>query len=80
MSRPSSLILLGALVILAPFSGFPSSWITLFLVVLGALTVLVGFSLKKTQVHTAVQAEALHAAPAEESTSPTTPPHGISPI
>jgi hypothetical protein len=46
MSRPSTLILLGILIILAPFSGLPINIRTLLLVVFGAYTLGIGLSLR----------------------------------
>lgn len=46
MSRPSILILVGILIIIAPFSGLPMSVRHLFLVIFGAFVFGVGLSLR----------------------------------
>ncbi|HEY4501221.1 MAG TPA: hypothetical protein VJI70_03070 [Candidatus Paceibacterota bacterium] len=46
MSRPSILILLGVLTILAPFSGLPVSIRTLLIVVFGACVLGIGVSMR----------------------------------
>ncbi len=46
MSREITLLALGVLVMLVPFSGFPSFWRTVFLLVFGGLIVLIALSLK----------------------------------
>lgn len=46
MSRPQLLILIGILVALSPFVGFPLSWLTWALPVLGLATLVIGISLR----------------------------------
>lgn len=46
MSRASTLILLGVLVILAPFSGFPVAIRSLFAVIFGACVLGIGLSMR----------------------------------
>jgi len=46
MSRASTLILLGVLVIIAPFSGFPVALRSFFSVVLGAFVLGIGLALR----------------------------------
>lgn len=46
MSRSSTLILLGVLVILAPFSGFPMSIRSLIAVICGACVLGIGLSMR----------------------------------
>lgn len=50
MSRPSILLLLGALVLLVPFAGLPSSWVRIIELLLGAGVFAVGFSLRAAEV------------------------------
>ena len=69
MSSASTLMLLGILTVLTPFSGLPSSFRSLLAVVFGASVFAIGFSLR------AREAESAQTAPAESA-----PPAGISPI
>ncbi len=46
MSRPSMLILIGVLTILAPFSGLPVSFRTLLTIIFGACVLGIGLSLR----------------------------------
>lgn len=46
MSREMSVIVLGLLVIVIPYTGFPSTWRTLFLLLVGAAIVVIGFLLR----------------------------------
>lgn len=46
MTRENVLILLGALVILAPFSGLPLSWLSFILPILGAGVVGIGILMR----------------------------------
>ncbi|MEK7114127.1 MAG: hypothetical protein AAB850_01090 [Patescibacteria group bacterium] len=50
MSRTSTLILLGVLVILAPFSGLPASLRSLLAVILGACVLGIGISERAREV------------------------------
>jgi hypothetical protein len=80
MSRASVLILLGVLVILAPFSGFPIALRSLFSLVLGACVVGIGLMLRTrdTQPRAETHAPTMSAAePAPEAAS--FPPETYSP-
>lgn len=55
MSKTSTLILLGVLTILAPFSGLPLSLVKLVIVVLGACVAIVGLMLRAHETHRARQ-------------------------
>jgi len=46
MSRPSTLILLGILVILVPFSGLPITFRNLLAIILGACVLGIGLALR----------------------------------
>jgi hypothetical protein len=46
MTRAHLLILLGTLVILAPFSGLPSSWLDIVLPLLGLAILIVGYTFR----------------------------------
>jgi hypothetical protein len=50
MSRSSALITLGILILLVPFSGLPSSWITGIEVIFGVSILLMGVSLRVENV------------------------------
>jgi ABC-type xylose transport system permease subunit len=50
MSRSSTLITLGILIALSPFLGLPHAWLVIVLPVLGFLTLLIGYLLRKGQV------------------------------
>lgn len=50
MSRTSTLILLGILIILAPFSGLPLALRSLLIVVFGICVLGIGFSLRSNEV------------------------------
>lgn len=80
MSRSSTLILLGILVILAPFSGLPIAMRSLLAVIFGACVLGIGLSLRAREARhtmTSVPGEARNAQ-AEAKTPP--PPPSISPI
>ena len=53
MSRNSTLILLGILVVLTPFSGLPIAFRTLLTVIFGACVAGIGFSLRTHEVQNA---------------------------
>ena len=72
MSRSSALILLGILVILAPFSGLPASLRSLLSIVLGACVLGIGAALRARETH--------RAAPPAPAPPPEAPPQGVSPI
>ena len=77
MSRTSTLILLGILVILAPFSGFPIGFRDLLAVVFGACVAGIGLSMR---VHEARSAAAKQPSAETPSSSEPAPPQIISPI
>jgi len=70
MSRSSSLILLGVLIVLVPFSGLPSALRVLLTVIFGAIVL--GFGIAERAEKVAESRAALTAAPSV--------PHEISPI
>jgi hypothetical protein len=51
MSRTSTLILLGVLVILTPFSGLPIAIRSLLTLIFGVIILAIGFSLRTHEVH-----------------------------
>lgn len=71
MSRTSTLILLGILIVLTPFSGFPISFRTLLAVVFGACVSGIGLSMRAHEVRGPL--------PSVEA-PPTVPPQDVSPI
>lgn len=71
-------MLLGVLLILAPFAGLPSSWLAVIVPVLGVLVVGVGFSLRLALVRAARHEEV--PAVVEEAPAPAPAPSGVSPI
>jgi len=73
MSRSSTLILLGVLIILAPFSGLPMAFRSFLAIVFGACVLGMGLSLR------AREARAAQAA-VETPASEPVPPQEISPI
>jgi hypothetical protein len=73
MSRSSTLILLGILTVLTPFSGLPSAIRSLFAVIFGATVLGIGLMLRAGETHRAQP-------PAETPAPEPTPPQGISPI
>ena len=90
MSRSNALILLGVLVILAPFSGLPAAIRSLLAVIFGAAVMGIGFFLRAKEVE-----RVMSAIPTQAPTEPVavaaepepTPepvaheaPHGVSPI
>jgi hypothetical protein len=50
MSREATLILIGLLVIVSPFSGLPVSWLQWLLPVLGIIVAVIGYSLRMEKV------------------------------
>jgi hypothetical protein len=81
MSRNSTLILLGILVILTPFSGFPVSFRTFLAVILGACVSGIGLALRVQSAR--VSRSSVETPPPTASTSPSEPPQGpqgVSPI
>lgn len=87
MSRDMTLIAVGLLVIVIPYTGFPSAWRTLFLVVCGAIVAIIGFLMrgqtlsnkpqKKPEQHASFQ-ESVR--PAQEPSYPQTPAQPMSDI
>lgn len=77
MSRSSTLILIGILILVTPFSGLPSAFRTLLLVIFGAIALGLGI---------AERAEIANVSRTllEKATTPEPlghePPHGVSPI
>ena len=63
MSRESMLIVLGALVVLSPFSGFPLAWLTWFYLFAGLLTAAIGATLRLRRIRRARKAAMSHEAP-----------------
>jgi hypothetical protein len=53
MSRESTLILVGVLVALAPFSGLPHSWLAVILPFLGIVAGGIGYALRREHVNRA---------------------------
>ena len=76
MSRASTIILIGTLIILTPFSGFPSSLRELFTLVLGACILGIGISLRARETRPA--APSVSAAEPTPETLP--PPRDVSPL
>lgn len=78
MSRASTLILLGVLGILAPFSGLPLGVRNFFAVIFGAAVLGIGLALRVRDVHEAHEAkvETPPVVPETESTLPSS----VSPI
>jgi TRAP-type C4-dicarboxylate transport system permease small subunit len=65
MSRESTVILLGVLVAVSPFTGLPLSLLSWVLPILGALLVLIGITLRALSARTSTHAhepEAIEAA------------------
>lgn len=90
MSRSSALILLGVLVILAPFSGLPTSIRSLLAVIFGAAVMGIGFFLRTKEAERIMSAVSA-LAPTEPVAVVTElevvaepvvhePPHSVSPI
>lgn len=90
MSRNSTLILLGILVILTPFSGFPVSFRTFLAVILGACVAGIGLALRMQSargMQSRAEVSPSSATPTTEpestnltSDTPPQKPHGVSPI
>lgn len=84
MSRASVLILLGVLVILAPFSGFPIALRSLFALVLGACVIGIGLMLRTQDAHPAQPHEDIPAPPPVSAPEPVPDepiqPTNVSPI
>lgn len=85
MSRTSTLILLGVLTILVPFSGLPMGFRTLLIVVFGAGVASIGLLIRieETQALSSPEALASSSSPQSEeerSADSETHPVGVSPI
>lgn len=84
MSRSSVLILVGIILIVAPFAGVPSSWLAFLIPFLGVIVCIVGFSVRESQVKNSMTAMAAAQSPKAEVTAeePAPPPStpGVSPI
>ncbi|MHB8710407.1 MAG: hypothetical protein ACYC6X_02570 [Minisyncoccota bacterium] len=91
MSRASTLILIGILVILTPFSGFPVSFRTFLAVILGACVSGIGFAMRAQaaqDMRSRAGASSPPTAPSMpesqpaniDSETPPQKPHGVSPI
>ena len=50
MSREATLILVGILVAISPFSGLPRSWLAVILPFLGLVTIGIGYAMRHEQV------------------------------
>ncbi|HUY62300.1 MAG TPA: hypothetical protein VMV50_00685 [Candidatus Paceibacterota bacterium] len=84
MSRTSTLIVLGVLIALAPFSGIPVNLRALLEVIFGMFVLGIGFSLRAHEarrMHGAKSAPVAAAAELPVEPQPIAePPHGVSPI
>lgn len=78
MSRSSTLILLGLLIVITPFSGLPTALRTFLLVLFGALVVAIAFLIRSREVESA-RAAALPQTVSEPE-QPTSPSSTISAI
>ena len=77
MSRTSTLILLGILTILAPFSGLPIAFRDLLAAVFGACVAGIGLSIRARKAQSAAAKQPSGETP---PVSEPVPPQGISPI
>ena len=77
MSRTSTLILLGVLAMLAPFSGFPIAFRNLLAVIFGACVAGIGFSMRAHEARSAAAGQPSIETP---PTSEPAPPQDISPV
>lgn len=81
MSRTGTLILLGILIILAPFSGLPMAMRSLLAVVFGACVTAVGIAMRAHETSAQQSAEPVQPSTSTEpAASELTPPSGVSPI
>jgi hypothetical protein len=82
MSRTSTLILLGILIILTPFSGFPMAIRTLLTVIFGACVSGIGLTLRASEARNQRQSMETPPTPAIISSiaSEPTPSSGVSPV
>jgi len=56
MSRTTTLVILGILIFLTPFSGLPLSWLSWILPILGLAVVVSGLSLRQSRVRAEMRA------------------------
>jgi hypothetical protein len=82
MSRTSTLILLGILIALMPFSGLPIAIRTFLAVIFGACVAGIGVALRAREARSQKQSAEASLSPATPSTpsEPTPPPSRVSPI
>ncbi|MBU6491022.1 hypothetical protein KGQ25_02640 [Patescibacteria group bacterium] len=80
MSRTSALILLGILVMLVPYSGFPSAMRSLLTVVLGACVFGIGLILRAREPRRAAPRADEPAPETQVEPAASEPSHGVSPI
>jgi hypothetical protein len=81
MSRNSTLILLGILIVIVPFSGLPEAIRTFLAVILGACVAGIGFALRASEARSQKQSAEASLSPVAPATSPeSTPPSGVSTI
>lgn len=83
MSRTSTLITLGVLIILTPFSGLPIAIRTSLLVIFGAAVASIGLSMRMREAQSArptTEPPVQQAAPAPETPKEPASPTGVSPI
>ena len=76
MSRTSTLILLGVLTILIPFSGLPTAFRSLLAVIIGACVFGIGLSMRAHEARNARTPVDTPSSPVPEPTQP----NGVSPI
>jgi hypothetical protein len=82
MSRANTLIFLGVLVILAPFSGLPITFRNLLAVIFGACVFGIGFLMRAREVRLRAAQSPTVDTPVPESSAetPHQEPRGVSPI
>ncbi|MEK7604854.1 MAG: hypothetical protein AAB442_03620 [Patescibacteria group bacterium] len=80
MSRTSTLILLGVLIILTPYSGLPIAIRTLLEVVFGALVAGIGLLIRTREIQNVASAEPPAPAPESERAELEALPQSVSPI
>ncbi len=81
MSRTSTLILLGVLTILTPFSGLPIAFRNLLAVIFGACVAAIGLTLRAREARHTMDSVSGEARSMQQSTeTPPPPPSSVSPI
>lgn len=82
MSRTGTLILLGILIILAPFSGLPMALRSLLAVIFGTCVTAIGIAMRAHEMHNQQQPlkPVSASTPIEPAVSEPTTPSGVSPI